>query len=212
MLAGQRGVGRPAIFLPLGAVGREVIEVSQIRAAGQLLERIHCGIGAGEAAPLLQIGVHDHIGEQIGRGLLRGDAGDQHILEAVVGEGGGVGLLSLTLADIHVPMDQGVIAKPDVAHGQLAVLQVFAVEQLHPLASLAADGQAADTRAVLSEIVAVAVPLGEDGYGFQLVGDHDRLRLAETGLAPGHGGGQRWLPAAVVKAGSVPSRQLQPAS
>ena len=219
MLGGQGSVCGPAVLFPLGAVGGEVVEISQIRPAGELLKLVDGFTGAGEITPDLQIGIHNHIGQQIFRCLFGGDAGDQDVAEAVVSEFGGIAFRAVTLADVNISVEQGEIPlpqpfipmEPDVFQIQGVVgLYPFAVYQVNLLAGRAGDVQTADTGSVDTEVVPETVTLRRDGHRLQFLGDHNGFCFAESGFTPGHGSRNGEIPAGVIKISGEQAEILQP--
>ena len=228
MLGGQDSIAGPAVLLPVGAVRGEMVEVCQggdLRHPLQLVDHL---IRAMEAALVPQVGIHDPVGQQISRCLFLRDAADQGIAEAVVGKGRTPDFLLTTLAGIFVLLDvQGHLQifgpdEPEVVHSKGAVFpDVFAEDHGDLLARLALDLQQGHTGAVLTKVVEIAaecllmVGNGQhrvrlDCHRSQLPGADNGMSLTDHTLSPGgiHGNGRS--PAAVVKAGQVPSGDLQP--
>ena len=164
-------VGRPAVFLALRAVRREIIEIRHVRLARHLLQFV-CGlIRAGETAALFEQRVHLKRCKQVFRRLRFGDAADEHITETVIRKRRCIYLFPIAAAGIHVFVDIFEVArpvltlKPDIFHVRQAVLQVLAVPKFYALVKLAAHAQAAHTGGVDTEIVQITLFRFRNGDG-----------------------------------------------
>ena len=209
-LTGQSRVRRPAVLLAVRAVGGEMVEVGQDAPTGDLLDLIRHGIRAGKSAPILHLGVHDQVGQEIGGGLLGRDAVHADIAEAVVGEGGGIGLHPFTLADIGVQMDDILVPLPEVTdephvvQTDIPVLQSLGETQLDLLPRLPLDRETEKPRVVLSEIVNKALPTRENGHRRDLPLHRDGGNIRHPQFSRRRLGGYGKGPRAIVKIGELP--------
>ena len=209
-LAGQGGIRRPAVLLPMRTVGGIVMEIGQNTLPRDGLDAVGHGIRAGEPAPIVQLSVHHQVGQKVRSGLLRRDAVHADVAEAVVGKGGGVALGLTAPANVGVQMDDLLVPlpkvtnEPHVVQTDIPVLQRFRVAKLNGLPRTSRDRQTAHARVVLSEIVNICIPARENGHGSNLSlhrnGGHVRRpKLPRRGI-----GGKSRRPVRIVKTGEHP--------
>ena len=189
MFGRDSSVSGPAVLFPMGAVGGEIEEVGKGGAAGEKLEQVGGLIGTGEAAPLLQIGVHHLIGEKLRGGLFRGDARYMDIAESIIGKTGEIFFQAATPAGIVVFLHKSragiaAVSEIDVVSIQDPVMEPFSVIGDDYLAGSAVYPQHCATGSIHAEIIQPAVSAGGDGNRRDLLGNDDRLRFTDAELPP----------------------------
>ena len=190
-------VARPAVALAGGAVGGNVREIALGRPHRGLHKPVQQLVGAVEPAGALQIGIHRHGREILGK---EGHVGvHQHIPEAEDGEGGLVRIDSLPAKVFHLLQGRGdfPVCTLDVLLGELALpVQHLAKAQEHPLPRPGPQGEGNVAGDVLAKVQhGFARGGGEERRGQALMfgdghvvrgGGHNRV--AGHSCAPGIGG------------------------
>lgn len=151
-------IAGPTVFFAVRAVSRKVENISKVASDNTFLQSVHKLIGAFKAAVRLQIGVSDHIGQQILGDLFIFNAGDKAVLKAVVAEHRLPNFFSIALADIHLTLEhtdgripcQGLQIKS-------TVINCVAAGDNNFLTSFALDFQTDNSRDIFTEIINVAV-------------------------------------------------------
>ena len=153
LLGRKANVGGPAVFLALGAVGGEIVEVGNVGMLAKLLDFVDFGIGALKAASLFYVGMDGYKGQKLGCGLLVGYAAYKHIAEAVVGESWGVVFYSAALTYIFVGLTVAFGLEKGRLVAEFAVDKLFAVAQGDFLTGLAVYFKTANAGIVYSEVI-----------------------------------------------------------
>ena len=85
LLGGEVGVARPAVLLAMRAIGRDALQVAQVRPAAGTPDLVQQRIRALELAGNRNRRMDEDAAQGVER-RLAGEPGDFHILEAVIGE------------------------------------------------------------------------------------------------------------------------------
>ena len=151
-------VARPAVFLTVRAVGREVENICKVASDSCVLKLVDKLVRAGEAADRVKLGVHNNIGQKIFGRLILVDTRDEAIAETVIAEHRLPYFLALTLADIDLTLSHSDRLKFSyIEHIKSAVKQAFAAGHNNFLTSASLDFQPDNTAYVFSEIINIAV-------------------------------------------------------
>ena len=158
LLGGEVSVARPAVFLTVGTVGREIKHICKVAPERCVLKPVDKLIGAVEAADLRNVGVHYNVSEQIFCCLLVVNTCNKAVLEAVVAEHRLPDFLALAVADINLNLRHADWLKfADIVHIKSAVKETFAAGHDDFLTLSASDFQSHNTGNIFAEIIYVAV-------------------------------------------------------
>ena len=227
-------IARPAVLFALGAVGGEPHKVGVVGAERILPQPVGAVVGARKCAQLGLVGMKDQRGEQVGRGLLGGDAAHIEVAEAVIHKLRLPHLFAAAGAVVDIALAVAVGEKArNVALVEAAVRgEHFARDDRHALAGLAVNFQAERAGIIEAEVIEPAALQRVGGLGGDevhiggrivaglLVG-HARGRAHQHRLALRHHadgvggvhagqaarrvGRQRRAPVGIVKAGGIPA-------
>lgn len=158
MLCGSRSITRPAVFLTLRTVGREIVEVGLIGIVADLIKFIHRLIRTGESGTFFKLCIDFNISQQIKCRLILSDSVYIEIAVSVINKLRYIDFFFGAAADINITLYISVRIKVDVVIIKLTVfVQCLGTLERYLLPRQCVfDPQAEDTGGVFAEIIDIS--------------------------------------------------------